>query len=372
MSKIPLVDLGAQYRAHRQEFDTAVAECLSRTSFVGGPDHKAFAQEYADWCGGGSVALVGNGTDALELAITELLGPGDGDGEILTVSHTFIATGEAILNAGYRPRFVDIDPATYLMDLDALEAAVGPATRAIIPVHIYGQMVAMDRVAEIAARHGLKVIEDAAQAHGARWRGGRPGALGDAACFSFYPGKNLGAWGDGGAVFSRDADLIRRIDMRANHGRTDKYLHEFIGRNSRLDGMQAAILRVKLRHIDAWNERRREVAGWYDELLAGENAITLPVAHPDAEPVFHLYVVGVKERERVRQAMLEDGIGVGIHYPVPLHEQPACSDLGYTPADLPHTRDAGQRVLSLPIFPELTREQAERVADALKRAVWSA
>lgn len=372
MSKIPLVDLGAQYSAHKHEFDAAMAECLGRTSFVGGPDHKAFAQEFAEWCGGGSVALVGNGTDALELAIVELLGAGDGEGEILTVSHTFIATGEAILNAGYRPRFVDIDPATYLMDLDAMEAAIGQQTRAIIPVHIYGQMLAMDRVADVAARHGLKVIEDAAQAHGARWKGQRPGTWGDAACFSFYPGKNLGAWGDGGAVFSRDAALIHRIEMRANHGRTDKYLHEFIGRNSRLDGVQAAILRVKLRHIDDWNEKRRQVAAWYDELLAGDNAVTLPVVHPEAQPVFHLYVVGVDERERVRAAMVEDGIGVGVHYPVPLHEQPACTDLGYLAEDLPHTHEAGSRILSLPIFPEMTREQAERVALSLKRAVGSA
>lgn len=369
MSKIPLVDLAAQYQAYKDEFDQAVSECLSRTSFIGGPDHKAFSEEFAEWCGGGSVALVGNGTDALEIALYEILGPGDGTGEVLTASHTFIATAEAITNAGYRPRFVDIDPDTYLMDLDAVEAAIGPNTKAILPVHIYGQMVAMDRLAEIAARHDLKVIEDAAQAHGARWKGDLPGTHSDAVCFSFYPGKNLGAWGDGGAIYSRNTDLIARIAMRANHGRTDKYLHEFIGRNSRMDGLQAAVLRVKLRHIDDWNVARRRVASWYDELLAGENAIKLPAVLPDSEHVFHLYVVGVEQRDRIRQYMNDHGVGAGVHYPVPLHEQPAYAHLGHNAEDFPHTRKAGAEILSLPIFPELTREQAERVAEVLKAAV---
>ncbi len=367
--KIPLVDLGAQYRAHRFEFDAALAECLDRTSFIGGPDHRAFAEEFAEWCGGGYAALVGNGTDALILAIEELLGRGDGTEEIITVSHTFIATTEAISGTGYRPVLVDVDPDTCLMNLDGLETAIGPKTRAVIPVHLYGQMVQMDALMQIARRYDLKVIEDAAQAHGATWQGYRPGILGDAATFSFYPGKNLGAWGDAGAIYTRDAALSESITARANHGRQDKYLHQFEGVNSRLDGLQAAILRVKLRHIDAWNAARREVASWYDELLAGYNSIRLPQIREEAEHVFHLYVVQVEERDRIREYLNDRGIGAGVHYPVPLHEQPALAYLGLKSEDLPVTSKLGKTILSLPIYPELTRAQAERVVATLVEAV---
>ena len=255
------------------------------------------------------------------------------------------------------------------MDLDVLEKAIGPETKAVVPVHLYGQMLDMNRLSKIAARHGLKVIEDAAQAHGATWRDERPGALSDAATFSFYPGKNLGAWGDAGAIYTRNAELAERITARANHGRQDKYLHQFEGVNSRLDGLQAAILRVKLRHIDAWNAARRCVAGWYDELLAGHNSIRLPKTHPEAEHVFHLYVVQLEERDKVRQFLNENGIGAGVHYPVPLHEQPALAYLGMKPDDLPVTSKVGKTVLSLPIFPEMTKAQAERVASTLIKAV---
>ena len=362
---IPLVDLGAQYHAYKGEFDAALVACLEHTSFIGGPDHAALQQEFAKWCGGGHVALVGNGTDALYLALVELLERGEGTGEVITASHTFIATAEAISAAGYRPVFVDIDADTYLMDLDGVEAAIGPNTRAIIPIHIYGQMVPMDRLMRIANTHGLIVLEDAAQAHGAHWNGKKPGEWGHAACFSFYPGKNLGAWGDAGAVFSRDNDLIERITMRANHGRLDKYVHELEGVNSRLDGLQAAVLLVKLGHIDEWNEARRNVAAWYSELLAGQKSIKLPITSAEAEHVFHLYVVQVDDRDRVQQAMKMDGVNTGVHYPVPLHQQPAYKYLGYKPDEFPNTANAAQRILSLPIFPELTRVQAERVANAL-------
>lgn len=366
---IPLVDLGAQYRAYRTEFDAALAQCLERTSFIGGPDHSAFAEEFAEWCGGGYAALVGNGTDALALTLEELLGCGDGKDEIITVSHTFIATTEAITATGYKPVFVDVDPETCLMDLKRLEAAIGPKTRAVIPVHLYGQMVPMDDLILIARRHDLKVIEDAAQAHGANYHGNRPGVLGDAATFSFYPGKNLGAWGDAGAIYTRDAALAEAITARANHGRQDKYLHQFEGVNSRLDGLQAAILRVKLRHIDEWNAARREVAGWYDELLADHNSIRLPRVRADTEHVFHLYVVQVEDRDYIRAVLNDRGIGAGVHYPVPLHEQPALAYLGMKPGDLPVTSKLGKSVLSLPVFPEMTRAQVERVVATLVGAV---
>lgn len=368
MTKIPLVDLHSQYIAYKDEFDRALAGCLEACSFIGGPDHKAFAQEFAEFCGGGYVALCGNGTDALSLAIVELLGKGDGSGEIITVSHTFIATAEAITQAGYRPVFVDIEPDTCLMDVSLIENDITPRTKALLPVHLYGQMVPMDCLMGIAKRHDLPVIEDAAQAHGADWMGKRPGQWGEVACFSFYPGKNLGAWGDGGAIFTRNKPLAERIQMRLDHGRRAKYEHEFEGMNSRLDGLQAAILRVKLTHLSKWNKARRQVASWYDELLDGVESIQRPVTRSEAEHVFHLYVIRLEQRDKWLEALKQAGIGAGVHYPIPLHEQPAYRYLHIAPDSLPVTHEVAQRILSLPIFPEMTYEQVHRVVDAfLKR-----
>lgn len=362
---IPLVDLHAQYHRYQSEFDSAVADCLAHTSFIGGPDHKAFAAEFAAFCGGGSVALCANGTDAIYLALVELLGKGDGTGEVITVSHTFIATSESISMAGYKPVFVDVRPDTLLMDPAKVEAAITPRTRAIVPVHLYGQMVEMDKIMDIARRHNLKVMEDAAQAHGATWQGKGPGGWGDAATFSFYPGKNLGAWGDAGAVYSRDAELIKRITMRANHGRIGKYEHEFEGSSSRLDGLQAAVLRVKLRHLAQWNEERRQVAAWYNDLLGKSPKITLPVILPGAQHVFHLYVIQADNRNEILAALKVADIEGGVHYPLPLHEQPAYCHLGYTPDSLPVTHRIASRILSLPVYPEMTRAQVEIVASVV-------
>lgn len=366
---IPLVDLRAQYESHRAELDEAVQRVLRDSSFIGGAEHEGFAREFAAWCGGGSIALVGNGTDALSLAIAEILGPGDGKGEIVTTSHTFVATAEAIVNAGYRAVFADIDPSTFVVSPAAVENAITANTRALMPVHLYGQMADMRALRAIADRHGLAIIEDAAQAHGASFDGVRPGDLSAAAAFSFYPGKNLGAWGDAGAVFGKDAGLIGRIARRANHGRTGKYLHEIQGVNSRLDTLQAAVLRVKLRHLADWNAARRRAASWYDELLSIEQRIERPVTDARAEHVFHLYVVQVDDRDRVWERLTALGIGAGVHYPVPVHEQPAFRNLGYAPDDLPMTSRAAKRVLSLPIYPEITREQVQRVASALIEAI---
>jgi dTDP-4-amino-4,6-dideoxygalactose transaminase len=362
---IPLVDLRVQYVNIRAEFDSALQKVLESSAFIGGGDHTAFASEFAEWCGGGHVALVGNGTDALTLAIIETVGRGEGTGEIVTTSHTFIATAEATVNAGYRPVLADIDPDTCLLAVDAMEAAINKSTVALMPVHLYGQMMDMKAVCSIAQAHDLKVIEDAAQAHGASFDGAMPGELSDAACFSFYPGKNLGAWGDGGAVFTKDAALAERISHRANHGRSSKYLHDLQGENSRLDGLQAAILRVKLRHLDKWNAARREAAGWYDEMLANQPGLRLPVTAPDATHVFHLYVVQLEDRDRIREGLNGQGIGAGIHYPVPVHEQPAFANLGYAPGDLSEASRAARRVLSLPLYPEITRGQVERVCETL-------
>lgn len=369
MTIVPLVDLRAQYLAHKAEFEEALCRCLGASSFIGGPDHHAFAAEFEEFCGGGHVALCGNGTDAIYLALRELLGQGDGSGEIVTASHTFIATAEAIVQAGYLPVFVDIDRETCLMDISQVEGAITPRTKAIVPVHLYGQMVPMNELMAIAERHGLPVVEDAAQAHGATWQGKGPGQWSNAACFSFYPGKNLGAWGDGGAVFTRNQGLAERIRMRANHGRSAKYTHQFEGVNSRLDGLQAAILRVKLAHLYEWNEMRRRIAGWYAELLDGVDRVQLPVARAEAQHVFHLYVVQVDERDGVLGGLNRQGIGAGTHYPIPVHEQPAFAHLDSIPGSLSVTHAVAGRVLSLPIYPELRREQAALVASKLRELV---
>lgn len=362
---IPLVDLKIQYLSLKKELDEALAQCLSHTSFIGGPDHKAFGEEFAAFCGQGHVALCGNGTDALYLAIVGKLGQGDGSGEILTVPNTFIATTEAIIQAGYRPVFVDVDPQTYLMDPAKLEAAFTEKSRAILPVHLYGQMAPMPEIMALARKADLAVIEDAAQAHGALFDGEGPGQWGDAACFSFYPGKNLGAWGDGGAVFTRDPDLAERIRLHANHGRRSKYLHEFPGCNSRLDGLQAAVLRVKLRHLAEWNAKRAAIAARYDELLGGHPAVTTPKTAPGATHVYHIYAVQVDNRDAVLDGLRSQGIMAGVHYPVPLHEQPVYADMGIAPEEFPVAHRVAPRLISLPLFPEMTAAQVERVAATL-------
>jgi dTDP-4-amino-4,6-dideoxygalactose transaminase len=368
MQKIPLVDLRVQYLEHQDEFDLALRRCLEKTSFIGGPDHDEFAARFAAFCGGGEAALCGNGTDALYLAILESIGEGDGRAEIVTVANTFIATSEAIVRAGYRPVFCDIDPRTYLMDPASLEASLTVNTRAVVPVHLYGQMAAMDKIMEIAAGRGLAVIEDAAQAHGAAYAGKGPGQWGQAAAFSFYPGKNLGAWGDGGAVFTRDPDLAARIRRTANHGRDTKYLHLTHGFNSRLDGLQAAILLVKLAHLEDDNASRRKLAAAYDALLAGAPGIVTPEVMPEAFHVYHLYVVQVEQRDAVLAKLREKGVMAGIHYPVPLHEQPVYGNLGLAATALPVSHALAKRFLSLPLYPGMKRDQVEYVAACLLTA----
>ncbi len=370
---IPLVDLKAQYLRYKSEFDTALQRQIDSCGFVGGPTVEAFANEFAEYCGGGYVTTCGNGSDALEIALWALLGWGDRTRSVLIPSHTFIATAEAVTNVGYNPVFVDIDPRTYLMDMSAVEAAVRPDTCAVIPVHLYGQMVDISTLTAFAKSKNLIVLEDAAQAHGASFKGVRPGILGDAATFSFFPGKNLGAWGDGGAVFTKDELLAQRMTMFANHGRQDKYRHKFEGFSSRLDGIQAAILRAKLLHIEEWNKQRRQIATWYDEAFADIVEIQVPHRHPDALPVFHLYVVQVDSRirDKVLAYLNSNGIGAGVHYPVPLHEQPAYAYLKYAPGDLPITSEIAKRIISLPIYPELNEAQVQRVREVLSDAIGS-
>jgi dTDP-4-amino-4,6-dideoxygalactose transaminase len=356
--RIPLVDLKAQYQALRPEIDEAIGRVIDRTSFILGEEVERFEAEFAAYCGVAHAVGCANGTDALTLALQAVgVRPGD---EVVTVAHTFIATAEAIGAVGARPVFVDVLPGTLLMDPSLLERAITPRTRAILPVHLYGQMVDMDAVMAVARRRGLKVVEDAAQAHGARHRGRRAGSIGDAAAFSFYPGKNLGAYGDAGAVVTNDPAVAGWVAKARNHGRATKYEHDFEGRNSRMDGLQGAVLRVKLRRLDGWNERRRELARKYDARLAGTGAKPVEVA-AGAEPVHHLYVVETSDRDAALARLAAAGIEGGIHYPVPLHVQKAYAHVGLARGSLPVTERAAARILSLPLYPEMPAEAVDEI-----------
>jgi dTDP-4-amino-4,6-dideoxygalactose transaminase len=362
--RVPLVDLQAQYRTIRPEVDRAISLTIEESSFILGPQVEAFEREFARFCEVELCVACGNGTDALSLAL-QALGIGAGD-EVITVSHTFIATAEAITAVGARPVFVDVRNDTLLMNPELIEQAITPRTRAIVPVHLYGQMVDMDGVLEVARRHGLKVVEDAAQAHGARCKGRRAGSMGDAATFSFYPGKNLGAYGDAGAVVTDHPAVAEWIRKARNHGRATKYEHDFEARNSRMDGIQGAVLRVKLAHLEGWNQTRRRLAGRYDERLrALSHCSTVGVA-PGQEPVHHLYVIRTPHRDALLAHLLGQGIEAGVHYPVPLHLQRAYAHLGVHRGRLPVTERAAGEVLSLPIYPELTDELQDEVVAAIR------
>ncbi|HEX5874409.1 MAG TPA: DegT/DnrJ/EryC1/StrS family aminotransferase [Pyrinomonadaceae bacterium] len=364
MNNIPLVGLFDQYQTIQPEIDAAIKNIITSSAFVGGEEVQLFEREFAAFCDAKACVGVGNGTDALYLTLRALgIGPGD---EVITVAHTFIATSEAISSTGATPIFIDVKDDTMLMDPALIEAAITSKTKAIVPVHLYGQSCDMDAIMDIARKHGLRVVEDAAQAHGGRWRGQRVGSMGDAATFSFYPGKNLGAFGDAGAVVSQDEALIEQIRMIANHGRLDKYTHKMEGVNSRLDGLQAAILRVKLRYLDEWNSRRRQIAHAYMEQLA-PLGMSLPIVDERAEAVFHLFVVRVADRERLQSLLKEEGIATGVHYPVPLHLQPAYEHRRSS-FDLPATERAAREVVSLPMYPELRQEQIEAVCNAVSAA----
>lgn len=362
ITRVPFVDLAAQYIAIKPEIDEAVAGVIGRSAFIGGEQVRLFEEEFAEYCGTSGCVGVGNGTDALYLAM-RAMGIGQGD-EVITVAHTFVATSEAISMAGAKPVFVEIVDRSMLIDPDRLEAAITSRTKAIIAVHLYGNPCPMHRIAEIANAHGLRVIEDAAQAHGATWRGRRIGSLADAACFSFYPSKNLGAFGDGGAVVSGDPEFLHRVRMLSNHGRQEKYLHAFEGVNSRLDGLQAAILRVKLRHLDDWNAARRRHAERYIAEL-GDLDLVLPTEEPESEPVWHLFAIRAADRDRLAAELRAEGIETGVHFPVPLHRQPAYEHLAMGPGSLPVTERAASQVLSLPMYPHLTDQQIDAVVAAI-------
>ncbi len=362
---IPFVDLKAQYRQIRPEIMVAVDDVLESAHYVLGPQVEAFESEFAAYCQTAQAIGVNSGTSALHLALLAAgVGPGD---EVITVSFTFVATAAAVGYTGATPVFVDVDPVTLTMDPALIERAITPRTKAILPVHLYGQPADMDPILEIARRRGLVVIEDAAQAHGAEYKGRRAGSLGHLGCFSFYPGKNLGAYGEGGAVTTNDSQYAHAVRLLRDWGAEQKYHHVLKGYNYRLEALQGAILRVKLRYLEAWTEARRSHARRYDALFAG-SGFTLPGTLPDARHVYHIYAVRTAERDRLQAALQAQDIQTGIHYPIPVHLQPSYAELGYRPGDLPHSERAARETLSLPMFAELTPEQCEQVAGAARGA----
>jgi dTDP-3-amino-3,4,6-trideoxy-alpha-D-glucose transaminase len=359
---IPAANPRAQYLSHQREIDAAIAAALDGNRYILGPQTRSFEAEFAGYLGVKFGVGVGSGTEALHLAIRACeIGPGD---EVITVSHTAVATVAAIELAGATPVLVDIDPRTYTLDPDRLAAAITPRTKAIIPVHLYGGPADLDPILKIARQHQLKVIEDCAQAHGALYRDRRVGSWGDVAIFSFYPTKNLGAIGDGGLVATNDPVLAEKLDLLRQYGWRERYVSEVAGWNTRLDELQAAILRVKLRYLDQDNARRRELAAVYDEQL--QNVVTTPVEAPHARHVYHLYVVRHPQRDGLIKYLGDQGIGAAIHYPVPIHLQPAYRGrLGDT-GSLPETERAAQEILSLPMYPELTEAEVQTVAQAIR------
>jgi dTDP-4-amino-4,6-dideoxygalactose transaminase len=365
---IPLVDLRAQQVAVAEEVAEGWQEVLAHTAFIGGPQVAAFEHDYAEFIGVLHCVAMANGTDAIEIAL-RALGVAHGDECILPVN-TFIATAEAVSRAGATPVLVDcVDDETYLIDTDAVEAALTPRTRAIIPVHLYGQAAPVEQLLPLARRMSVWLVEDAAQAQGARRNGTSAGALGDAAATSFYPGKNLGAYGDAGAVLTNSADAAARMRMIRDHGSARKYEHDVLGVNSRLDTLQAVVLSAKLRRLDGWNAARRAAAARYDELLSGCDAVLRPRTLDGNEHVWHLYVVRVPHRDRVLKELHAAGIGAGIHYPVPIHLTAAFAGLGYADGAFPAAERTARELLSLPIFPEITAAQQERVVSVLMAAL---
>jgi dTDP-4-amino-4,6-dideoxygalactose transaminase len=358
---IPFLDLKAQYAGIKSEVDAAIQGVLNSCQFTLGSEVAAFEQEFASYCGSVHGVGVNNGTSALHLALLAAgVGPGD---EVITVPFTFVASVAAIHYTGAKTVFVDIDPRTYTMDAGLVEGAITPRTKAILPVHLYGQPADMDPILQVAKKHGLIVVEDAAQAHGAEYKGRRVGGLGDMGCFSFYPGKNLGAYGEGGMVVTANPEFARRVRMLRDWGGEKKYQHVLKGYNMRLEGLQGAVLRVKLRHLEAWTEGRRAAAIRYASLFAG-TAVPIPHAPAHVRHVYHIYATRAVNREKLQAGLQERGIATGIHYPTPVHLLPAYADLGYKEGAFPHSESAANEVLSLPMYPELSAAMQEEVAQA--------
>ena len=365
--KVPFLDLKAHHAPFIEKFDLAIREVIESSAFAGGPFVEKFEEEFAAFCGSSDAIAVGNGTDALWLALLGL-GIGEGD-EVITVPNTFIATAEAITYCKARPVFVDVDQDTFTMNPAELEKSLTERTKAIIPVHLFGQPADMDPILEFARANGLFVVEDAAQAHGAEYKGRKAGTMGDAGCFSFYPGKNLGAFGEAGAVVTNDPELRKQIQMLRDHGQSRKYHHTLMGWNCRMDGIQAAVLSIKLRHLDEANSLRRKHATEYSQALAGIDEVLTPFEAMYARHVYHVYAIRVQERDVVARNLQEKGVGCAVHYPVPIHLQEACRNLGYQRGAFPIAESLADQFLSLPMFPELTKDQIEYVVSCVTEAV---
>ena len=357
---IPFLDLKAQYASIKPEITAAVMKVLDSTQFVLGEEVASFEREFAEYCGTKHGIAVNSGTSALHLALLAAgVGPGD---EVITIPFTFVATVSAICYTGARPVFVDIEPTTFTMDPDQIEKAITPRTKAILPVHLYGQMANMDAILGIARRHNIPVIEDACQAHGAEYKARRAGSMGVSGCFSFYPGKNLGAYGEGGIVVTSDDEHAKQIRMLRDWGQSKRYHHVLKGFNYRMEGMQGAILRVKLRYLEAWTEQRRWHARQYNSLLGATKSVRIPLEAAGRRHVYHVYAVRTTDRDALQNQLNAEGIATGLHYPIPVHLQEAHADLGHKPGDFPESEAAAREVLSLPMFPELTYAQVQEVA----------
>jgi len=360
---VPFVDLKAQYQTIKPEIDAAIASVFENTNFILGPQVERFEKAFAEYIGSAFCVGVNSGTAALQLALMAC-GIGAGD-EVIVPSFTFFATAETVSVLGAVPVFVDVDPVSYTITAAEIEKAITPRTRAIIPVHLYGQAVDLDPIRALADKHKLHVIEDAAQAHGAEYKGRRVGGLGTAGCFSFYPSKNLGSYGEAGAVVTNDEDLARQLRLLRQHGQTSKYAHAVVGYNFRLEELQAAVLNVKLAHLDKWNNGRRERAARYNELLS-DTELVLPREMEYARHVYHVYAVQCDNRNELQNRLAAKGIQSGVHYPIPIHLQPAYTSLGCKAGDLPVTERLSERVLSLPLFAELTDAQQQAVVNAIR------
>jgi dTDP-4-amino-4,6-dideoxygalactose transaminase len=361
--KVNFVDLKAQYQSIKPEIDSAIQDVISNTAFILGKAVADFEEKFAAYCGVKYCLGINSGTSALVMAM-KALGIGEGD-EVITTTNTFIATAEAISYAGGRPVLVDIEDESYNMDPAKLEKAITKKTKAIIPVHLYGQPANMEPILEIAKKKGIVVIEDACQAHGAEYKGKRTGSLGRVGCFSFYPGKNLGAYGEGGGVTTDDEEIAQKVRMLRDHGSPKKFYHEYVGNNCRLEGIQGAVLAVKLKHLDQWNDSRRKNAGLYREYLKGTD-VGLPQEMPYAKHVYHVFCIRVKDRENLINFLKDKGIFTNIHYPIPIHLQKAYSFLGYKKGDFSVTEGCMDQILSLPMFAELTEEEIKYTADRIK------
>lgn len=360
--QIPLVDLKAQYAQIQSEIDGAVARVIANADFILGHDVEAFESEFAAYCQAEQAVGLDSGLSALELGM-RALGIGEGD-EVITPAHSFIASSSAISFTGATPVWVDVDPKTYDLDVKQIEGAITDRTKAIMPVHLYGQPADMDAVMDIARKHGLLVVEDACQAHGARYRGRAVGSIGDIGAFSFYPGKNLGAYGDAGALVTNNAEVADTVRKMRNYGQRKKYDHIYLAWNRRMDTLQAAVLRVKLSHLDRWNQARQRHASVYDELLAG-SGVKLPQVAAERDHVYHLYVIQAARRDALLEHLAQNGIHAGIHYPIPIHMQEAYRQRGLGQGSFPVTEAMAPQLLSLPMYPELTEPQIRRIADAV-------